>query len=35
MSSIPTFFLIDRNNEVKKRDSQITDIDAEINALLN
>lgn len=35
VSSIPTFFLIDRNNEVKKRDSQITDIDAEINALLN
>lgn len=35
VSSIPTFFLIDRNNEVKKRDSQITDIDAEINSLLN
>lgn len=35
VSSIPTFFFIDRNNEVKKRDSQITDIDAEINALLN
>ena len=35
VSSIPTFFLIDRNNEGKKRDSQITDIDAEINALLN
>lgn len=35
VTSIPTFFLIDRNNEVKKRDSQITDIDAEINALLN
>lgn len=35
VSSIPTFFLIDRNNEVKKRDSQINDIDAEINALLN
>ena len=35
VSSIPTFFLIDRNNEVKKRNSQITDIDAEINALLN
>ena len=35
VSSIPTFFLIDRNNELKKRDSQITDIDAEINALLN
>lgn len=35
VNSIPTFFLIDRNNEVKKRDSQITDIDAEINALLN
>lgn len=26
VSSIPTFFLIDRNNEVKKRDSQITDL---------
>lgn len=35
VTSIPTFFLIDRNNEVKKRDAQITDIDAEINALLN
>lgn len=35
VSSIPTFFLIDRNNEVKKRDAQISDIDAEINALLN
>lgn len=34
VTSIPTFFLIDRNNEVKKRDAQITDIDAEINALL-
>lgn len=35
VSSIPTFFLIDRNNEVNKRDAQISDIDAEINALLN
>ncbi len=35
VSSIPTFFLIDRNNEVYKRDAQISDIDAEINALLN
>lgn len=34
VTSIPTFFLIDRNNEVKKRDAQITDIDAEINTLL-
>lgn len=34
VSSIPTFFLIDRNNEVKKRDVQIKDIDAEIEALL-
>lgn len=34
VTSIPTFFLIDRNNELKKRDAQITDIDAEINALL-
>lgn len=35
VSNIPTFFLIDRNNEVNKRDAQISDIDAEINALLN
>lgn len=34
VSNIPTFFLIDRNNEVKKRDVQIKDIDAEIEALL-
>lgn len=32
--SIPTFFLIDRNNAISKRDAQIKDIDAEIESLL-
>src|SRR5574344_452595 len=30
VQSLPTFFLIDRNNVLQKRDAQITDIDAEI-----
>lgn len=34
IQSIPTFFLIDRNNVLQKRDLQIQDIDAEIRALL-
>lgn len=32
--SIPTFFLIDRNNAISKRDAQIKDLDAEIESLL-
>ncbi len=35
VQQIPTYFLIDRNNVLQKRDIQITDIDAEINALLS
>ena len=31
---IPTYFLIDKNNVLQKRDAQIKDIDAEIKALL-
>lgn len=34
VQNIPTFFLIDRNNALYKRDIQIKDIDAEIQALL-
>lgn len=34
VQSIPTFFLIDRNNSLHKRDAQIKDIDAEIKSLL-
>ncbi len=34
VQSIPTFFLIDRNNSLYKRDSQISNLDAEIKALL-
>lgn len=34
IQSIPTFFLIDRSNALYKRDSQIDDIDAEIQSLL-
>jgi peroxiredoxin len=34
VQSIPTFFLIDKNNVLQKRDVQIKDIDAEIKALL-
>lgn len=32
--SIPTFFLINRNNAISKRDVQIKDLDAEIESLL-
>lgn len=34
VQSIPTFFLIDRENSLYKRDAQISDIDAEIKKLL-
>lgn len=34
VQSVPTFFLIDRNNVLQKRDVQIKDLDAEIKALL-
>jgi peroxiredoxin len=34
VQSVPTFFLIDKNNVLQKRDVQIHDIDAEIKALL-
>ena len=32
--SIPTFFLIDKTNTLRKRDAQVKDLDAEIQALL-
>lgn len=35
VQGIPTFFLIDKNNVLQKRDVQIKDIDAEIKAMLN
>lgn len=34
VQSIPTFFLIDKNNVLRKRDLQIKDIDAEIQSML-
>lgn len=34
VQSVPTFFLIDKNNVLQKRDTQIKDLDAEIKALL-
>lgn len=34
VQNIPTFFLIDKNNVLQKRDVQITDVDAEIKSLL-
>lgn len=34
IQSIPTFFLIDKNNVLQKRDVQVADIDAEIQKLL-
>lgn len=34
VQQVPTFFLLDRNCNVVKRDAQITDLDAEIKALL-
>ena len=35
VSSLPTFFLIDRTNTLQKRDAQIKDLDAELQVLLN
>lgn len=35
VQSLPTFFLIDRSNALRKRDSQVKDIEAEISALLD
>ena len=34
VQTLPTFFLIDRNNTLQKRDAQIKDLDAEIQELL-
>lgn len=34
VQSLPTFFLIDRNNVIYKRDAQIKDLDSEIQELL-
>lgn len=34
VQSVPTFFIIDRNSVLQKRDVQIKDLDAEIKALL-
>ena len=34
VQSIPTFFLLDRNCTLQKRDAQIKDLDAEIKSLL-
>lgn len=34
VQSLPTFFLIDRNNVIYKRDAQIKDLDSEIQGLL-
>lgn len=34
VQSVPTFFLIDRNNTLQKRDVQIKDLDAELRKLL-
>lgn len=34
VQAIPTFFLIDRTNSIYKRDSEISDIDAEIKGLI-
>ena len=34
VQTLPTFFLIDRNNTLQKRDAQIKDLDAEIQAVL-
>jgi len=34
VQTVPTFFLIDRNNVLQKRDVQIKDLDAEVKSLL-
>ena len=35
VSSLPTFFLIDRSNTLQKRDVQVKDLDAELQVLLD
>ena len=35
IQNIPTYFIIDRNNQLQKRDVQISDLDAEIQHWLN
>jgi hypothetical protein len=34
VQSVPEFFLIDRNNQLQKRSSQMKDLEAEIRSLL-
>ena len=34
VSQVPTFFLLDKNCSVVKRNTQITDLDAEVQSLL-
>jgi hypothetical protein len=34
VQNIPTFFLIDRNNTLYKRDAQVENLEAEIEKLL-
>jgi peroxiredoxin len=34
VQTVPEFFLIDRDNQLQKRSSQMKDVEAEINALL-
>ncbi len=34
VQQVPTYFLIDRGNVLQKRDAQVKDLDAEINAML-
>ena len=34
VQAVPTFFLIDKNNVLQKRDVQIQDLDAEIKSML-
>ncbi len=35
LQTVPTFFLIDRNNKLQKRDVQISDLDKEIQSMLH
>ena len=34
VQQVPTFFLIDKNNTLQKRDAQIKNVEAEIKSLL-
>ena len=34
VQSLPEFFLIDRNNQLQKRSSQMKDVEAEIESML-